>query len=98
MDLMLTQYVALILWNTAEKRLRESGVDLPVSSVMQLLDTVMATGDGTSWDITEITPRSRKMFEALHVKAPSKQITSRLYSYEPRSYEFSRMNDQQRGG
>ena len=98
MDLMLTQYVALILWNTAEKRLRESGVDLPVSSVMQLLDTVMATGDGTSWDITEITPRSRKMFEALHVKAPSKQISSRLYSYEPRSYEFSRMNDQQRGG
>ena len=98
MDRMLIQYVALILWNTAEKRLKESGVELPVSTVMQLLDTVMATGDGTLWQITEVTPRSRKMFEALHVPIPKNQVSSLPYDYRPGSFDFSKMNDQSNQG
>ena len=92
-DRMLVQISALILWCTAEKRLTESGVDIPVSTVMQFLDTVMATGDGTSWQITEITPRSRKMFEALHVPIPKGHVSSLPYDYEPGRFDFSRMND-----
>ena len=90
---MLVQFTAMVLWCTAEKRLTESDVELPVSTVMQLLDTVMATGDGTSWHITEITPRSRKMFEALHVPIPKSQVSSLPYNYEPGKFDFSRMNE-----
>ena len=97
-DLMLVQYVSLVLWCTAEKRLRESGVDMPVSTVMQLLDTVMAAGDGINWQITEITPRSRKMFEALRVPVPNPQISSLPYNYEPGSLDFSKMNDRNNQG
>ena len=90
---MLVQFAAMILWCTAEKRLAESDVELPVSTVMQLLDTVMATGDGTSWQITEITPRSRKMFEALRVPIPKTQVSSLPYDYEAGKFDFSRMNE-----
>lgn len=92
-DTMLTRFVSLVLWCTAEKRLRESDIDLPVSTVMQLLDTVMATGDGTSWQITEVTPRSRRLFEALHVPIPRPQISSLPYDYRPGNYDFNKMND-----
>ena len=95
---MLVQFAAMILWCTAEKRLAESDVDLPVSTVMQLLDTVMATGDGTSWQITEITPRNRKMFEALHVPIPKTQVYSPPYDYEHGRFDYSRMNGNKDGG
>lgn len=77
------QFVALILWSTCNKRLGEAGIEMPVSTVMQILDTMMAIGNGSTWSITEPNSRHRKMFEALRVPVPKESIPSSCYEYVP---------------
>lgn len=81
LDRMMVQFVALILWKTCEKRLMESGVDLPVSTVMQILDAVIAIGNGTEWEIPELDDRQRRMLSALNVMEPDRHLHAGIREY-----------------
>lgn len=70
MSTMMTQFVSLVLWTVADKRIRDSGLEMSVSTAMQHLSPLMATGDGVNWHITEVTPRIRRILEALGVRIP----------------------------
>ena len=75
MSNMMTQFVALILWTVADKRINDSNLDMSVSTAMQHLNPLMATGDGSNWHITEVTTRTRRILEALGVRVPDDQGT-----------------------
>lgn len=67
---MVVQFVASVLWCTAANRLAESDPDMTVPAAMRILDSVMVTGNGVDWQVTDVTPRCRRVMEALHVSPP----------------------------
>lgn len=83
MESMAVKFCALTLWSLCTKRLSESGIEMPVSTAMQILDTVMAIGDGSTWRISEVSPAHRRIYEALHVPLPGPSIPSAPYKYAP---------------
>lgn len=55
--------------------------DKTVSTAMQILDTVMAIGDGSTWRISDTSPAHHRIYEALHVPLPGPSIPSAPYEY-----------------
>ena len=96
MESMAVKFCALTLWSMCTKRLSEAGINMPVSTAMQILDTVMAIGDGSIWRISEVSPAHRSIYEALHVPLPGPSIPSAPYEYAP-GMRTTDMMDRQTG-
>ena len=83
---LLVKFVALILWFTVLDLTRDLKDRIPVQTVVQTLDTIMAIGDGTKWRITEMTAKSRRILDSLDVPHPEQVITTEPYEFIPSIY------------
>lgn len=83
---LLVKFVALILWFTVLDLTRDLKDRIPVQTVVQTLDTIMAIGDGTKWRITEMTAKSRRILDSLGVPHPEQVITTEPYEFIPSMY------------
>lgn len=78
--------MALILWFTVMDYVREAKDRLPVQTVLQALDTMMAIGDGEKWRITEMTAKSRRLLDAMGIPHPKQVIETKPYRFIPSKY------------
>ncbi|MEA4977407.1 MAG: hypothetical protein VB016_02475 [Methanomassiliicoccaceae archaeon] len=69
------KFVALIVWCTTSRMLREGNSNEPARAALQSLDNVYAVGCGEQWKILEVTKRNRKLMELFDVKQPEKRVT-----------------------
>ena len=80
------KFMALILWFTMMDSIRNAKDRLPVQTVLQTLDTIMAIGDGERWRITEMTAKSRRLLDAMSIQHPKQVIETKPYRYIPSKY------------
>lgn len=79
------KFVALILWCTIAKILRENKSNEPVRTVLQSMDNILAVGCGEKWKVLEITKRNRNLMEMFGVKQPGKRLMLNDRQYIPQS-------------
>ena len=79
------KFVALILWCTVSRMLRENKSNEPVRTALQSLDNIYAVGRMDEWKFLEITKRNRNLMEMFGVKQPSKRISLKDRTYTPKS-------------
>jgi len=79
------KFVALILWCTMSKMLREGGNDEPVRTALQSMDNILAVGCADEWKVLEITKRNRKLMEMFYVKQPEKRMVLKDRQYIPQA-------------
>ena len=85
-DRLLVKFVALIIWFTVLDLTRDLKDRIPVQTVVQTLDTIMAIGDGIKWGITKMTAKSHRILDALRVDRPKQVITTEPYEFIPSMY------------
>jgi hypothetical protein len=79
------KFVALILWCTIAKILRENKSNEPVRTVLQSMDNILAVGCGEKWKVLEITKRNRNLMEMFGLKQPGKRLMLNDRQYIPQS-------------
>jgi transposase len=79
------KFVALILWCTMSKMLREGGNDEPVRTALQSMDNILAVGCADEWKVLEITKRNRKLMEMFYVRQPEKRMVLKDRQYIPQA-------------
>ena len=77
------KFVALIIWCTISKMLRDGKSNEPVRTALQSLDNILAVGCRDQWKILEVTKRNRKLMELFGVKQPEKKVTLKDRRYIP---------------
>ena len=82
---LLIKFVALILWCTMTKELRDIRHGEPVRTVLQSMDNILAIGKKGDWRVLEITKRNRRFMDDLKVSHPPKALVLKLYTYIPES-------------
>jgi len=82
---LLIKFVALILWCTMAKELRDSRHGEPVRTVLQSMDNILAIGKKGEWRVLEITKRNRRFMDDLKVPHPPKTLVLKPYTYIPES-------------
>lgn len=70
------RFTAMVLWKETEKRLRKSGIEEDVSTVMEWLDDTTSVGDGFKWKIIGLTPRNRRILNILGAPVQSKEFVT----------------------
>ncbi len=83
---LLIKFVSLILWFTVLNGIKDTKDSMPVQTAIQTLDTTMAIGDGTTWRVTEMTAKSRRLLASLGVPLPKQVITTEPYEFIPSKY------------
>jgi len=80
------KFAALILWQELLVKLRDAGIQEPVSSVLQSLDNIMAVGTGTEWRTTEISKKNRTVLERTELPRIGPRLVLEPYQYIPEVY------------
>jgi hypothetical protein len=79
------KFVALILWCTMSKMLRDGKSNEPVRTALQSMDNILAVGCADEWKVLEITKRNRKLMELFDMKQPEKKMVLKDRQYIPRA-------------
>jgi transposase len=82
---LILKFVALIIWCTIAKMLRNMKNKEPVRTALQSMDNILAVGCKEEWRVLEITKRNRNLMENLGIPIPDTKLTLKDRQYIPKA-------------